>query len=218
MKFTEELLKENQSIWDGYLTHPFVQGIAQGNLEMNHFRYYMIQDYHYLFDYVKVFALGVAKSTTFEQQKLMSDSIAGVLWEIENVHEKYMKRLGITPQEIEEIPPHLENTSYTKYMLYCGYEGDYFDILMAILSCVWSYHYIAEHIEKENSKAKEHEFYGQWISSYISKEFSLLKESLVQKVDELANDLSPTQLSKAHTIFRNCSLYEMKFWDQALSQ
>lgn len=218
MKFTDELLEQNLDLWEGYLKHPFVKGIAEGDLNIDHFRYYMIQDYIYLFDYVKVFSLGLVKCDSFEDQNLMSGSIAGVLWEVENVHKKYMERIGISEDEIENTPVHIDNTSYTKYMLYCGYEGDYFDILMAILSCVWSYHYIAEKINGKDPKAKEHEFYGQWISSYISDEFRSLKEGLVQRANELAKEVSKKQLEKAHKIFRNCSIYEMQFWEMAIKR
>lgn len=218
MKFTEKLLERNLDLWDGYLEHPFVKGIAEGDLDIDHFRYYMIQDYIYLFDYVKVFSLGLAKCTSFEDQNLMSASIAGVLWEIDNVHKKYMERIGITKEEIENLPVHIDNTSYTKYMLYCGYDGDYFDVLMAILSCVWSYNYIAEKINDKDPNAKNHEFYGQWVESYISEEFRAMKEGLVQRVDELAKEVSEKQLEKAHTIFINCSIYEMQFWEMAVAR
>ena len=53
-KTTERLLAATQDIWEGYLNHPFVHGIAD--------RFYLLQDYVYLFDYAKVFAQGVVKS------------------------------------------------------------------------------------------------------------------------------------------------------------
>ena len=39
-----------------YLTHPFVTQMADGTLPTEKFRYYMLQDYLYLKDYVKIFA------------------------------------------------------------------------------------------------------------------------------------------------------------------
>lgn len=215
MKFTERLLEQNLDLWEGYLEHPFVKGIAEGNLVIEKFKYYMIQDYIYLFDYVKVFSLGLAKGESFKDLEIMSGSISAVLWEIENVHKVYMERIGITEEEVESMEAHLDNTAYTKYMLYSGYEGDYFDVLMAILSCAWSYNYIAEYINNENSEAKNHEFYGQWISSYISEEFREMNRVIAEKVNELAKEMSAKKLLKGNKIFRNCSLFEMRFWDKA---
>ena len=48
---TERLLDASREIWAGYLTHPFVRGIADGSLAVNKFRFYLLQDYLYLFDY-----------------------------------------------------------------------------------------------------------------------------------------------------------------------
>ena len=58
-KTTERLLAATQDIWEGYLNHPFVHGIADGSLDIQKFRFYLLQDYVYLFDYAKVFAQGV---------------------------------------------------------------------------------------------------------------------------------------------------------------
>lgn len=61
-KTTQRLLDATREIWEGYLKHPFVRGIADGSLEIQKFRFYLLQDYVYLFDYAKVFAQGVVKS------------------------------------------------------------------------------------------------------------------------------------------------------------
>ena len=54
MKVTEYLLDSVKDIWEEYHAHPFVLGIADGTLDKEKFRYYIIQDYLYLIDYAKV--------------------------------------------------------------------------------------------------------------------------------------------------------------------
>ena len=49
-------------IWEKCLRHPFVTGIGDGTLDVEKFRFFMLQDYLYLFDYAQVFALGVVKA------------------------------------------------------------------------------------------------------------------------------------------------------------
>ena len=48
---TGRMLAASADIWEGYLKHPFVRGIADGSLEIQKFRFYLLQDYVYLFDY-----------------------------------------------------------------------------------------------------------------------------------------------------------------------
>ena len=62
MKLSERLFKTTEDLWKSYLEHPFVKGIADGSLDIDKFRFYMIQDYRYLLEYSKVFALGIVKS------------------------------------------------------------------------------------------------------------------------------------------------------------
>ncbi|HAL58508.1 MAG TPA: thiaminase II, partial [Sarcina sp.] len=71
-KVTQRLLDGSRDLWDAYLEHPFVQGIADGTLDREKFRFYMIQDYLYLIEYAKVFALGVAKAKDLESMRLFA--------------------------------------------------------------------------------------------------------------------------------------------------
>ena len=57
MKYSEQLYRQVCSIWQSYETHPFLLGLFDGTLPIEKFRFYMIQDYLYLLDYSKVFAL-----------------------------------------------------------------------------------------------------------------------------------------------------------------
>ncbi len=72
MTITEKLLDSVKEIWAGYHTHPFVKGIGDGSLDQKKFRHYMIQDYLYLIDYTKVFAVGVAKAKDLSVMKLFA--------------------------------------------------------------------------------------------------------------------------------------------------
>ncbi len=62
MKTSERLLNASKTIWDAYNEHPFVLGIQNGTLERDKFRYYIMQDFLYLKDYAKTYAVGVAKA------------------------------------------------------------------------------------------------------------------------------------------------------------
>ena len=72
MTMTERLLEATKEIWAGYNEKPFVKGIADGSLDHDKFKYYMIQDYLYLIDYTKVFSIGAAKSTDLAFMRLFA--------------------------------------------------------------------------------------------------------------------------------------------------
>ena len=90
-KTTERLLAATQDIWEGYLNHPFVHGIADGSLDIQKFRFYLLQDYVYLFDYAKVFAQGVVKSRDPEIMRVFATSVANILGGEMNIHRGYIE-------------------------------------------------------------------------------------------------------------------------------
>lgn len=71
MKTSERLLNASKMIWDAYNEHPFVLGIQNGTLERDKFRYYIMQDFLYLKDYAKTYAVGVAKAKSVETANLV---------------------------------------------------------------------------------------------------------------------------------------------------
>ena len=102
MKLSKVLYESVEEIWKSYLCHPFVKQLGEGTLSPDIFRYYMIQDYLYLLEYSKVFALGVVKS---KQEKLMrkfASMVHNTLNGEMNIHKIYMERLGISEQEVSE--------------------------------------------------------------------------------------------------------------------
>ena len=100
MKTTERLLWETKDLWEQYDQHPFVLGIQNGTLEKEKFRYYIIQDYLYLEDYAKTFAIGVAKAKSLQLANLFAKYIAGMNGELD-IHNGYLARLGVTQEEID---------------------------------------------------------------------------------------------------------------------
>ena len=96
MKTTERLMNAAKDIWQAYNEHPFVLGIQNGTLDKEKFRFYIIQDYLYLEEYAKVFAVGVAKAKSLETAKLFSKYIAVMNGELD-VHSGYLAKFLIPP-------------------------------------------------------------------------------------------------------------------------
>ena len=211
----DELIASAKDIWAGYDEHPFVKGIADGTLDKEKFKYYMIQDYLYLIDYARVFALGTVKSTDSETMKLCAAYVKQILDGEMDIHKGYMHRLGISLEEAETTKPALDNISYTSYMLRAAYDGGAPEVMAAILSCAVSYEVIAKHIVASNPAAADHEFYGEWIRGYVSDEYAKANKVLIDLTEKLTADLNDAQLEHLKQIFINCSRYEGSFWDMA---
>lgn len=201
-------------VWEACLRHPFVTGIGDGTLDMEKFRYFMLQDYLYLFDYARVFALGVVKARDPELIRVFAANVDAILGGEMKIHRAYMKRLDITEEQVFSIKPALANLSYTNYMLSVAQTGGPMEIVASILACSWSYAEIGQALAAIPGAA-EHPFYGEWIRGYASEEYAATNQALIELMDSLAADAGEEQLAYLTDVFVNCSRYELGFWDMA---
>lgn len=215
MSTVERLLKVTEDIWAGYHEKPFVQGLKDGTLDQRKFRRYIIQDYWYLMDYTKVFAVGVAKSKSVEVMKLFAKYIQAILDGEVNVHNGYMADFGITQEELDRTPIAQDNRSYTSYMLSVAYKGGEAEVLTAIFSCAYSYEVIARKIVAERPDAPNHSLYGRWVRGYITERYTHNNVILKDMLERLTADYTEPQLRELEEIFTACSRYESSFWDMA---
>lgn len=213
-KLTDRMRAAADDIWRKCLDHPFVRGIGDGTLDVEKFRYFMLQDYLYLFDYARVFALGVVKSHDPELMRAFAQNVEATLGGEMNIHRAYMARLGITEAQVMAVRPALDNLSYTHYMLAVAESGGPKEIVAAILACSWSYAVIGQALNAIPGAAA-HGFYGEWIQGYASEEYTATNDALIERMNALAEGCTPEEEARLTDIFVNCSRYELGFWDMA---
>ena len=211
---SEALHQAAAPVWEWCLNHPFVTGLGDGSLPVEKFRYFMLQDYLYLFDYARVFALGVVKARDPELMRRFAASVESILNGEMKIHRAYMARLGITEEQVFAVQPALDNLSYTHYMLSVASAGTPVEIVASILACSWSYAEIGQALAKLPG-ALEHPFYGEWVQSYAGEEYAAMNQGLIDLMNKLAENVSDEQLEHLKEIFVNCSRYELGFWDMA---
>ncbi|MBQ9010657.1 MAG: thiaminase II [Clostridia bacterium] len=217
MKLTEQMHAAAAEIWAQCLDHPFVRGIGDGTLDMEKFRFFMLQDYLYLFDYARVFALGVVKARDPVLMREFARNVEATLNGEMNLHRAYMQRLGIREEDVLQVTPALANLSYTHYMLAIAEAGGPAEIVAAILACSWSYAEIGSALGSVPGAAA-HPFYGEWITGYTSEEYQRTNEALIRLMDDLAESADAAERARLTEIFVNCSRYELAFWDMAWEQ
>lgn len=213
MLFTKELYENVKELWTSFYDHPFVDGIGSGKLDIEKFKFYMIQDYLYLLDYAKVYSLGAIKATDEETMGKFSSLADGILNTEMSIHRNYMQKLGITSEELKNTKMSLSNISYTHYMLAVSYAGGVAEVAVSLLSCLWSYEFIGKHLY--NKYGIQDNFYADWIKGYISDDYHKLNEWLLALVNKHAEGISAAQKEKLIDIFVNTSRYEGLFWDMA---
>lgn len=215
MKVTQRLLKAVEEIWDGFYHHPFVEGIKKGTLDKEKFRYYILQDYVYLIDYARVFALGAAKSPDVDTMTMFAHELTATLDNEMDIHDGYMGMFKVTREELMTMPMAIENSSYTAYMLRVAYEEDAAAICASVLACAYSYEVLAKRMVCDRPECVDDPMYGEWISGYASDEYAKVSERLMKAMDRLCEGMTEERYLHLEKIFVNCSLFEEGFWDMA---
>ncbi|WP_394139846.1 thiaminase II [Cytobacillus oceanisediminis] len=217
MKFSEHLYHKLQPIWRKNHSHPFVKEMGDGTLDPDKFRFYMVQDYLYLIDYSKLFALGAVKATNLEDMGTFSSLLDSTINEEMSLHRQYASRFGISAEELEAAEPSPITLAYTHYMLYSAQNGTLAELVAALLPCMWSYWEIGKELN-EIPGASEHDLYGDWIKMYSSEEFGELATWCIRLMDKAANGKSEEELLKLENIFLNTTRFEYMFWDAAYNK
>jgi thiaminase/transcriptional activator TenA len=216
-RFCERLYLSAQEIWAKSHEHPFLTELRAGTLDPSRFIYYLKQDYVYLIDYAKMFAIGSMKARDLETMVKFAELLHSTLNIEMELHRQYAERFGVTRKQLEQTRPSPTTVAYTKYMLDAASNGSLAEVVAALLPCMWSYREIGANF-MEYPGALDHPLYREWILMYGSEEFSALTDWCIGLMDRLAEEQSEAELIRLEEHFVVASKLEYMFWDMAYRQ
>ncbi|RFU60060.1 thiaminase II [Bacillus sp. V59.32b] len=216
--FSERLFESAQPIWEKNHLHPFVQGIGDGSLPEDIFAFYMKQDYVYLVDYSRLFAIGAAKANTLDTMAKFSHILHETMHFEMDLHRQYAAEFGISSEELELTQPTPVNIAYTGYMLNAAYSGTLADLVACLLPCAWDYREIGVLLKKQNGDGLHSNRYKRWINTYASDEFASTSQWLIELMDHLTDGLPEAELARLEKHFLTTSRFEYLFWENMYRQ
>ncbi|SEN46378.1 thiaminase/4-amino-5-aminomethyl-2-methylpyrimidine deaminase [Amphibacillus marinus] len=212
MKFSQLIRQEADPIWQASFNHPFVQGVADGTLPLDRFRYYVMQDSYYLSTFARVQSLAGAKAESFAVTNRMAIHAQGTYEAEMALHRTFAKLLKITKQEQQAFKPAPTAYAYSSHMYRAAQFGHLGDIIAAILPCYWLYYEIGELLK---SATPGEPIYQEWINTYGSDWFKDLVEEQIDRIDEVAETVTEADRTRMKEHFLLSSQYEYLFWEMA---
>jgi thiaminase (transcriptional activator TenA) len=210
--FTQVLRERAATIWDANIQHPFVKGIANGTLDLQCFRHYVLQDSYYLSHFSRVQAIGASRAEDLYTTSRMAAHAQGTYQAELSLHEKFMNLLEITPDERESFQPAPTAYAYTSHLYRVAASGSLGEIIAAILPCYWIYYEIGQ--ELKGSTPGE-PIYQEWITAYGGEWFGDLVQEQLNRLDELAKTASDKEKNRMMDYFLTSCQYEYLFWEMA---
>ncbi len=210
-RFTDELRTAAADCWQAQFEHPFIEGIADGSLDRDRFRFYIRQDYLYLIDYGRTFAIACAKAPRLDTMRGFADLAQSTLGTEMDLHRSYAADWGISRSDLEAERPALATRAYTDFLLRTAAVGDFGELVAALLPCMWAYSEIGRSLAQR--PAPDDERYARWIEMYASDDFAELAEWCRGVCDEASADAGADGRSRMRQAFLASSDYELDFWD-----
>ena len=98
--------------WEAYVAHPFVRGLRDGTLAPARFRHFLVQDYLYLLQYARAWALAITKSDTLAEMRAAAEIVSGLLLRELSLHVEYCRGWGLDEDALQAQPASIETLAY----------------------------------------------------------------------------------------------------------
>ena len=214
MSFFEHLKKQASAEWRAYTEHPFTEGLADGSLAEAAFRHYLVQDYLFLIEFARAYALAVYKSPDLADMREAAAGLSAILDVEMNLHVKLCAGWGLSPDDLERAPPASEMLAYTRYVLDAGMRGDLLALKVALAPCVIGYAEIATRLAAKPGANAANNPYSAWIAEYAGAPYQEVAANAQAHLDGLAKRyVTPAREAELIAIFREATRLEADFWE-----
>jgi thiaminase (transcriptional activator TenA) len=210
MEFTAELWESIGPIYAAILRHPFLNGLTDGSLPRENFKFYAVQDALYLREFARALSITGARAPRDEWIIMFNEHAAGALKVERTLHESFFREFGLSLEQVASTPLAPANLAYTSYLLTVAYGAPFHEALATVLPCYWIYWEVGKELERRGSRDP---LYTRWIGTYASEEFGAVVRAVLEATNQTAARLGAAELGAMRRHFLVTSRYEWMFWD-----
>ena len=200
--------------WHAYCHHRFVAGIADGSLPEAAFRHYLVQDYLFLIQFARAYALAAFKADGIADMRSAAAVLQAILDVEMQLHLDHCATWGLDEHDMAAAPEALETTAYTRFVLDCGQRGDALDLAAALAPCVVGYGEIGRRLAADPATATDGNRYASWIETYAGAAYQEVAGAAVAQLDRLwAARGGEARFAPLARLFAQATRLECAFWD-----
>jgi thiaminase/transcriptional activator TenA len=208
-----QLRRDAAEAWGRYMHHPFLHALARGTLPMEGFRDFLIQDYLYLIQYARGYALGAYKSESLGEIRAASKVMAAILDVEMPLHIAYCAEWGLTEAAMAAAPEDMRMVAYTSFFLERGMAGDKLDLDVALAPCIVGYAEVAQWMLADPDTVLVGNPYAPWIEAYAGAEYLEVVAAAIAALDALGERKgAAARYPSLLRTFRTATLLEADFW------
>ena len=214
-----EILRDNCiEDWYKYTHHEFVETLRLGTLPKANFQHYLCQDYVFLMEYSKAWAYAIYKAKSIEEMEFAYKGVQGLLSGEIDLHLSYCDDWNISKQQVFDTVAHPNNTAYTSYVLHCGENGSYMDMMSALAPCAIGYAEIGARIVADTSSNQTDNPYQSWMNVYGGDDFIQGAIDFKAFLEKIYTGISDSEVVRQKEIFKKATQLEIGFWDMGIEK
>jgi len=212
---TAQLWSSIDATYGAILEHPFIAGLTDGSLDQAAFRFYVIQDAHYLREFARALSVAAARAPEERDIAMFNEHVAGAIAVERQLHESFFSDFGLSETDVAATPMAPTNLAYTSYLLAVAYGGSFPEALGALLPCYWIYWEVGKQLLERGSPDT---LYQRWIATYGGEEYAAIVKAVIALTDRVGENLSTSERDSMLGNFQTTARYEWMFWDMGHRQ
>mmetsp|Transcript_4886 Transcript_4886/g.6338 ORF Transcript_4886/g.6338 Transcript_4886/m.6338 type:complete len:247 (+) Transcript_4886:117-857(+) len=212
--------------------HPFLVAMVNGTLDMESFRYYVIQDALYLDDFGDcLHRLASHKDIPAAESEQLHEFAVGAEMAEKDLHNSFFKQWNILPKDNShngssgnsDVDQQMPNTLlYTSFLHRVVATRPHAEGLAALLPCFWVYMHVGKCMLKLRDDLGETvqrpPQFDAWIDMYAGEEFETAVNDYIALADSYCQTADAETLQRMQEHFVLCCKLEHMFWDQAYTK
>ncbi|WP_422383210.1 thiaminase II [Roseibium album] len=217
MNLFERLKVDAAPQWQDYTKHAFVEQLGSGKLPLECFKHYLVQDYLFLIQFARAYALGIYKSPAISDMRHSLEGVKAILDVELELHIEICGRWGMRREEIELASEDTPTMAYTRFVLDAGMSGDLLDLQAALAPCVLGYAEIGKRLQLAGNDVPENP-YQRWIQEYAGEGYQGLADGFEAWFDTTGEQvLTTARYPRVLSLFEKACRLESDFWQMGLN-
>lgn len=215
MRATDFLKTSVQSDWDAATDHPFCKELADGTLPLDKMRWYLVQDYKFIDEFVRLLATAIAHAPTLTDG-VPKAQFLGLVTSTENTYFlRSFEALGVSEAE-QNAPAAPSTVAFQAIMRRARMSGRYEQMLAVLVVAEWSYLSWADRYKAYDPDLPF--WFSEWIDLHTGDGFESVVAHLRHQLDNVWDTLNKQQKSDAAEMFRDAVQCEVAFFDASFAK
>ncbi len=211
-RFTDWLRGLVEPVWEQAVSHRFTRELADGTLDDEVFRRYIVEDYSFLDIFCTIIGFAIGHAPTLQDRIPLAQFLGLVTSEENTYFERTLDALGV-PERDRTAPDLLPPTrGFHAVMREAAHSGHYEEIIAVLVVTEWLY---LDWASRVSDRTPEKFYHAEWITIHSGEGFAGFVDWLRGQIDRDGPKLDTAGRARVVELFRRTVDLEKAFFDAA---